>query len=151
MSDKTETEVTSVEIKPKVGSKKAEKKVVLKNTLGKEVKEADYFFSKEEDGKAPAGFQSTCGAPVEREDLLEVFNKIFKPEDNILFYKAIDKEVYIIIIPLKYSSSVSAENESLEGDFQKHAISFVQDGSVNIDTLKMKLKRIIPFVKFTDR
>lgn len=126
---------------------KVEKKIVFKNTLGKEVPEEDYFFG----GKAPVGFEGSCGAPVDREDLLTVFNKAFKPEDNILFYKAKDKEVYIVIIPLKYSSSVGEESNSIDGDFQKHAISFINEGSVNIDTLKLKLKRIIPFIKFSDR
>ena len=91
-----------------------------------------------------------CGKPVDREDLLEVFNKIFRPEDNVLFYKSIDKEVYLIIVPIKYSTTIGEFNNSSEGDFQKHAISFLTEGSVNIDTLKMKLRRIIPFCKFAE-
>lgn len=128
----------------KVITKKTTKKIVLKNTLGAEVDEKDYFFG----GKAPTGFELSCGSPVDREDLLEVFNKVFKPEDGLLFYRAKDKEVYLVIVPLKLSSSVGEENNSVEGDFQKHAISFINEGSVSLDTLKMKLKRIIPFVKF---
>jgi hypothetical protein len=127
--------------------KKKNKEVVLKNVKGEKMDEADYFYG----GKAFPTFNQDCGFPVEREDLLEAFNKIFDPKDDILFYKAADKEVYLIIIPLKMSSSVSESNESLTGDFQKHAISFLQEGSVNLETLKMKLKRIIPFVKFADR
>jgi len=123
------------------------KKVVLKNTIGEEVSEADYFFG----GKAPSSFEASCGYAVDREDLLEVFNKVFNPKDNILFYKARDKEVYLVIIPIKYSSTVGEHNNSTEGDFQKHAISFLTEGSVNLDTLKLKLKRIVPFVKFSDR
>ena len=123
------------------------KKITLKNSKGKEVPEEDYFFG----GKAPTSFEGTCGNPVDREDLLDVFNKIFKPEDNILFYKQKDKEVYLIIVPLKYSAVVGESNNSIEGDFQKHAISFLNEGSVNLDTLKLKLKRIVPFVKFSDR
>jgi hypothetical protein len=157
--NKEETNINNEEkiVNPITGEKPAEtrkekpkapvKKIVLKNTLGKEVSEENYFFG----GKAPSSFEGSCGLPVEREDLLDVFNKIFKPEDNILFYRQRDKEVYIVIIPLKYSSTIGAEHNSIEGDFQKHAISFLNEGSVNLDTLKLKLKRIVPFVKFTDR
>jgi hypothetical protein len=123
------------------------KKVVLKNTTGKEVPEEDYFFG----GTAPSGFEGTCGLPVEREDLLGVFNKVFSPADNFLFYKQKDKEVYLVIVPIKYSTTIGDYNNSISGDFQKHAISFINEGSVNLDTLKMKLKRIPPFCKFTDR
>lgn len=143
-----------VEIKKPITDKKVKKvsPVILKNTLGKEVKAEDYFYAEEgAEAEAPAGFIGSCGLPVDREDLIEIFNKVFKPEDGVLFYKARDKEVYIVIIPLKYSSSVSHENGSVTGDFQKHAISFLNEGSVNPDTLKMKLKRIIPFVKYSDR
>ena len=143
----------SVVIPPKgTKAKKVEKPVILKNVLGKEVDQTDYFFSIEEGkGKAPIGFNKSCGNPVEREELIEVFNKVFKPQDNILFYKAADREVYIVIVPLKYSSNVSLENGSVDGDFQKHAISFIGEGSVNIDTLRQKLNRIVPFVKYGDR
>jgi hypothetical protein len=133
-------------------SKKPTKPLVLKNTLGKPVEEGDYFYSKEDNnGKAAPSFNEVCGMPVEREDLLGVFNKVFDPKDNILFYKTSDKEVYVIIVPLKFSGSVGEEHGSIDGDFQKHAISFLQEGSVNLDTLKAKLKRIVPFVKYTDR
>ena len=139
-----EQEIKKEEVK---ATKKTAKKLVIKNSVGKEVDEVDYFFG----GKAPTSFEASCGLPVDREDLLEVFNKVFKPEDNILFYKAKDKEVYIVIIPIKFSSSVGVDYNSIEGDFQKHAISFITEGSVNLETLKMKLKRIVPFIKFTDR
>jgi hypothetical protein len=142
---------TPEELKLEADAKKADKpvkiKVVVKNTKGKEVPTSDYFYK----GIVPSGFKGTCGNPVDREDLLDVFNKVFKPEDNILFYKQADKEVYIIIVPLKYSVSVGENNDSLEGDFQKHAISFLNEGSVNLDTLRQKLERIIKFVKYTDR
>ena len=123
------------------------KKLILKNTSGKEVPASDYFYK----GIIPSGFVGTCGKPVDREDLLSVFNKVFKPSDNILFYKQDDKEVYLIIIPLKYSDSVGLEHDSIDGDFQKHAISFLEEGSVNLDTLRQKLERIIKFVKYSDR
>jgi hypothetical protein len=131
---------------PKVAAVK-EKGVTLKNTSGKEVSTSAYFYK----GILPSGFEGTCGNPVEREDLLSVFNKVFKPEDNILFYKQADKEVYLVIIPLKYSDSVGDEHDSVDGDFQKHAISFLTEGSVNLDSLRQKLDRIKKFVKYTDR
>lgn len=127
--------------------KKADKQLVIKNTRGEEVPEADYFFG----GKAPTGFEGSCGIPVEREDLLDVFNKVFKPSDNFLFYKQKDKEVYLVIVPIRYSTNVGEYNNSIAGDFQKHAISFLNEGSVNLDTLKMKLKKIPGFCNFTDR
>jgi hypothetical protein len=121
--------------------------IVLINTSGKEVPQEDYFFK----GVVPPGFLGTCGKPVDREDLLTVFNKVFKPSDNFLFYKPMDKEVYIIIPPIRYSTTIGESNNSLEGDFQKHAISFINEGSVNLDTLRMKLDRILKFCKFDDR
>jgi hypothetical protein len=142
MEDIKKEEKVVVEKKEKVV-----KKIVLKNSLGKDVKEEDYFFG----GSAPTSFEGTCGKPVDREDLLDVFNKVFKPEDSFLFYKSRDKEVYLVIVPIKYSTTIGEFNNSLEGDFQKHAISFLNEGSVNLDTLKLKLKRILPFCKFTDR
>jgi hypothetical protein len=122
-------------------------KVILKNTKGKEVPIADYFYK----GLLSSGFEGTCGNPVDREDLLDVFNKVFRPEDNLLFYKQADKEVYLVIVPIKYSVSIGDFNDSMEGDFQKHAISFLTEGSVNLDTLRQKLEKIKNFVKYTDR
>ena len=138
-------------VEPKVEIPKAEepKKVSanLKDTTGKSVKDEDYFFQ----GVIPPGFLGTCGKPVEKEDLVEVFNKIFRPEDGILFYKQQDKEVYLIIVPIRYSTEIGKHNDSIIGDFQKHAISFLNEGSVNQDTLKHKLERIKKFVKYNDR
>lgn len=142
-----EVKVEEVKVEKKEVKTSKKSKFVLKNTRGQDVREADYFFG----GIAPTSFEGSCGLPVDREDLLDIFNKVFKPEDNILFYKQKDKEVYIIIVPLKYSSAVGESNNSMEGDFQKHAISFLNEGSVNPKTLEMKLKRILPFVKFSDR
>jgi hypothetical protein len=88
---------------------------------------------------------------VDREDLIEIFHKVFNPEDNILFYKQLDKEVYIVIIPIKYSSSIGEHNNSIDGNFQKHAISFLSEGSVNADSMKQKLQKIKKFVKYDDR
>ena len=125
-----------------------EKKItILFNSLGEQVPKEDYFFK----GVLAPGFENICGKPVDREDLLSIFNKVFKPTDNFLFYKVLDKEVYIIIPPIKYSTTIGEENNSLDGDFQKHAISFINEGSVNLDTLRMKLERILKFCKFEDR
>jgi len=140
-------ETKIVETKVVEKKEKVAKKSILRNTSGKEVPEADYFFN----GVVPAGFIGTCGKPVDREDLVGVFNKVFKPADNILFYKQSDKEVYLIIIPIKNSTTIGESSNSLEGDFQKHAISFLNEGSVNPDTLKSKLQRIEKFVKYSDR
>lgn len=128
-------------------AKAVEKKIVLFNTLGKEVPTKDYFHK----GIIPAGFEGSCGANVTREDLLTVFHKVFKAADNILFYKQADKEVYLVIVPLKFSAEVGESHDSLDGDFQKHAISFLNEGSVNVDTLRQKLARVTKFVKYDDR
>ncbi len=140
--------------KAKANKPKKVKPVILKDTAGNVVEEGDYFYSEEPGkGKAPIGFNEACGLPVDREDLIEVFNKVFNPKDGFLFFKTRDKEVYVVLVPLKNSISVSRENGSVEGDCQKHAMSFIVDGSVNLDTLKEKLKRINSpkFVKYTDR
>jgi len=133
--------------RPEATTKTEKKKSILRNVLGKEVPEDDYFYK----GIIPPGFENTCGAPVDREELVEVFHKVFKPEDNILFYKQSDKEVYIVIIPVRYATEVGDFNDSIEGDFQKHAISFLTEGSVNIDTMRKKLERIVKFVNYSDR
>jgi len=153
MAPKKKAEVLETKPEEKVVEEKAKpapkSNIILKNTFGEDMDEGDYFHSTKEPGKGKAlpFFNKVCGNPVEREDLIEAFNTIFDPKDNILFYKTTDKEVYVIIIPLKLSTNVSKENDSIDGDFQKHAISFINEGSVNIDTLKMKLRRIIPFIK----
>lgn len=136
------------EPKNKASEKKEEKvKIILKNTIGKVVDEEDYFFG----GSALPSFNKVCGLPVDREDMLTIFHSVFKPEDGILFYKAKNKEVYIVIVPLKFSKEVGVNNNSINGDFHKHAISFIGDGSVNLDTLKLKLKRIVSFVAYDKR
>ena len=83
-------------------AKKVKNKIILKNTRGEDVRQQDYFYSKEGKETAHSNFNSKnmCGLPVDREELLTVFDKIFKPEDNFLFYKTQDKEVFLIIVPL---------------------------------------------------
>jgi hypothetical protein len=125
----------------------AKKKSILKNTSGLEVPEIDYFYK----GVVPTGFEGTCGKPVDREDLIEIFHKVFNPKDNILFYKQLDREVYLVIIPIKFSDIVGEDNDSVDGSFQKHAISFLNEGSVNVATMRQKLDRIKKFVNYRDR
>jgi len=135
------------EVKRKADAEKAKDSVVLTNVLGKKVSTDDYFYK----GIIPSGFKGTCGKPVDRDDLVELFHKVFKPEDNILFYKQLDKEVYIVIIPIKFSTSVGEHNDSLEGEFQKHAISFLNEGMVNLDTMRKRLEQIKKHVNYSDR
>jgi hypothetical protein len=127
-----------------VKREKINNNIVIKNVLGEEVSPNDYFYN----GIIPSGFEQSCGRPVDREDLILAFHKVFKPSDNFLFYKNVEKEVYIVIVPLKYSTTISVDNESFDGDFQKHAISFLNEGSVSTDTLKTKLSKILGFCKF---
>lgn len=133
--------------------------IILKDVDGDDVEQSEYFYPrlvKEVVGEktpyektlqpttetAPTGFNKTCGLPVDREELIEVFLQYFPRKKGFLFYKARDREVYLIIVPLKYAKTISAANESRPGDFQRHALSFISEGSVNIDSLKLKLERI---------
>jgi hypothetical protein len=125
----------------------AEKKavIILKDVDGEEVDQKDYFFPNIEKGitdTAPSYFNRTFGMPVDREDLLEVFNNIFDKKKKFLFYKCRDKEVYLVIVPIKFATTVNRKNDSIPGDFQKHAVSFINEGSVNIESLKMKLTKV---------
>ena len=116
--------------------------IVLKDTYGRDVPQKDYFYA--EDGisdTAPDYFNKSCGYPVDREDLLAVFNRVFK-DKGFLFYKDRMKEVYITIIPIKYAKTIGKHNDSRVGDFQRHALSFLQEGGVNADTLRMRLEKI---------
>ena len=161
-TDDVKTDVKTEGEQPKKGSsttaassttapKKEKPAFVLKNTAGKEVNNDDYFYSSTDKKYAPMeNLKNVIGKPVEREDLIELFEQIFKPSLGFLFYKKIDTEVYIVIIPIKNSTTIGREHESMDGDFQKHAISVIAEGSVNIDSFKAKLKRIIPFVKISE-
>lgn len=131
-------------------AKKKATKIVLKNTLGEDVPQSDYFYSPDGSDAAPHFFHEVCGYPVDREELLAVFNKVFKPKDGILFYKTKDKEVYLVIVPIKHSSIVGHEHNSVTGDFQKHALSFISEGSVNVDTLRSKLTRVASTIKIAE-
>ncbi len=137
----------AIERKKKEDDKKKKNKVVLKNTLGEEVPQSDYFYSESGDDTAPGFFTESYGTPVEREDLLNVFNKVFNPKDGMLFYKSRDKEVYIVIVPLKHSSTVGFSHNSVDGEFQKHSLSFIAEGSVNLDTLRTKHTRVASTIR----
>jgi hypothetical protein len=130
-------------------------KIILKDVDGDDVDWSEYFWPRFEDEKLPSGkvlkagectvpdyFNRECGMPVDREDLLEVFNQFFPKKKGFLFYRQRDREVYIIIVPLKYATRISKANESRPGDCQRHAMSFITEGSVNLDSLKLKLGRI---------
>lgn len=133
--------------------------VILKDVDGDDVEQEEYFwprFEKEVLNKgqatektleasnetAPLYFNKSCGLPVDREELIEIFLQYFPRKKGFLFYKQRDREVYLIIVPLKYATTISRANESRPGDFQRHALSFLQEGSVNLDSLKLKLQRV---------
>lgn len=132
--------------------------IVLKDVDGDDVDQADYFYPRLEkekvgtppnekvleptDQTAPLYFNKICGYPVDREELIEEFVLHFPRSKGFLFYKARDREVYLVVVPLKYAKTISKANESRPGDFQRHALSFIGEGSVNVDSLKLKLARI---------
>lgn len=134
--------------------------LVLRDIDGADVDQEDYFFPRTEDEitfdqrgnevsrlkptteTAPIYFNKNNGYPVDREELIEVFIRHFPRAKGFLFYKKRDSEVYIIIVPLKYAKTLSKANESRPGDLQRHALSFISEGSVNVDSLDLKLKMI---------
>lgn len=134
-------------------------KVILKDVDGDDVAQEEYFWPRLEteilnpgqknekkleptDQTAPLYFNKIAGMPVDREELIEVFLQYFPRKKGFLFYKQRNSEVYLIIVPLKYAKTISRENESRPGDFQRHALSFIAEGSVNIDSLRLKLQRV---------
>jgi len=127
---------------------------ILKNTRGENVDVKDYFYAKSgETAVAPNFFNKACGLPVnpmERPELIEIFDKIFKPEDNFVFLKSKNSEVYSVLVPLKFTE-IGGQEDSILGDYQLHAISFIPDGSVNFDKLKAELKKIASMIKYHDR
>ena len=133
------------------------KGIILKNVEGEDVDPMLYFHSDGSEAEkeriekygtiAPPYFNDVCGKPVDREDLIETFNEVFNPKDNFLFYRCVEKEVYIVIVPLKFAD-IGTETGALSGDHQKHAVSFVMEGSANVDTLKIKLQRMAGTMKY---
>jgi len=160
--NKEEAEKKALELAEKKAAEEARElaeknksKIILKDTLGKDVDQKDYFFPRlvEEktldgtilpvtDQTAPVYFNKMCGVPVEREELIEVFHNAFGKDKGFLFYKSISQELYLIIVPLKYATTVSRSNDSQAGHFQRHALSFINEGSVNADSLKLKLAKV---------
>ncbi len=128
--------------------------IILKDVDGDDVDQSEYFWPRlvketynekvyePTKNTAPTYFNRVCGFPVDREDLTEVFLQYFPRNKGFLFYKKRESEVYLVIVPLKYATTISASNESRPGDYQRHALSFISEGSVNIDSLKLKLARI---------
>ncbi len=131
--------------------------IILKNTRGEDVDQKDYFYPgviKDAQGKdtgeisyAKPWFHLQCGMPVEDQDLLVVFDKMFDPSENFLLYKVPRKEIYVVIVPLRHAHTIGHAEDSLPGDFQKHAMSFIMEGSVNVDTFKIKLKKIRDYIR----
>lgn len=141
------------EAKAKDDAKKNQ--LILKDVDGADVDQAEYFFPRLEEEKLPSGkvlkpgnqtapeyFNKICGTPVDDPELIETFLQFFPRRKGFLFYKQRGKEVYLVIVPLKYATTIRKSNESRPGDFQRHALSFITEGSVNPDSLKIKLNRI---------
>lgn len=148
------------EAEKKAAEEARKSQVILRDVDGHDVDQEDYFFPRtakevikrgpnEPDlvleptkETAPVYFNRVHGMPVEDEQLIEVFLQKFPRAKGFLFYKLRGKEVYLVIVPLKYATTINAANESRPGDFQRHALSFIAEGSVNVESLKLKLERI---------
>lgn len=107
-------------------AKEADKKasIVLRNTSLEDVEQKDYFFrdiEKNVVNTAPSYFNKVSGMPVDNEELITVFDGIFPKKKGFLFYKAMGKELYFVIVPLKYATTVGEKNNSIPGDHQRHA------------------------------
>ena len=89
------------------------------------------------------------GTPVEEDDLLDTFHKVFAAKHEFLFYKEGRKEVYTVIVPLTHVTELGAEEDSVTGECQVHAMSFIMEGSIDADTLTSKLKRIAKNLNYT--
>lgn len=119
--------------------------IILRNTSLEDVEQKDYFFWNEETKEvdtAPSYFNKVSGTPVDYEPLVEVFDNIFPKKKGFLFYKAQGKELYFVIVPLKYATTVGKQNNSIPGDHQRHAMSFIGEGSVSVESLKQKLTKV---------
>jgi hypothetical protein len=123
----------------------------IKNSRGQDVPVEDYFYAVEgQKAVAPGFFNKAVGFPSDREDLIELFDKVFKPEDNFVLLKSRDKEVYSILVPLKYAD-IGSKDDSVLGDYQVHAISFVTDGSVNYEKFTGWLLKVAQTTKYANR
>lgn len=128
------------------------KKQIIQNNKGEDVPLENYFFvNPGETIFVPNYFNDAFGKPTDREDLIEIFDTIFKPEDNFILLKDKTKEVYNIMVPLKFSNEVNFAENSQTGDCQIHAISFITDGSVNHDKFKSALKKISSLIAYGNK
>lgn len=123
----------------------------IRNTRGEEVDPADYFYaSPGKEAFAPSYFNRACGFPVTYDEWNKIFDSIFDPEDQFVFLKSQNKEVYSVLVPLVFTE-IGEQNDNVDCDFQVHAISFISDGSVSSDRLKLKLKEIAKRIGYEKR
>jgi hypothetical protein len=104
----------------------------------------DYFFNttdKPIHDVIPKYQLKNLGAPCMSEMMNDIFYEYFKPEDGFLLYKKDLEEVYLVIIPLKFTQ-YSKNKGNVTGDMQIHAVSFMHYGSVNIDLFKNLLEKV---------
>ncbi len=156
---KVEPKEKTVKVEPKEKTVKVETqglhitdyKVVpqkLKNINGEEVDVKDYFYANgEEESIAPNFFNKALGYPITyeeegREDMIETFSTYFRPGDNFILLKQREKEVYSVLVPLKFAKDIGVHEDSILGDFQIHSMSFVQEGGFNLESFKSKLSLI---------
>lgn len=148
--EKTQKALDSIEVITD-GNVKVNVKVVdpkLRNTRGETVDVKDYFYAPEgQIAIAPPYFSKSCGTVCEREDLVQAFESIFKPEDNFILLKDQYKEVYGVLVPLSYTKIGPKEN-SIIGDYMYHAVSFVSEGSANMEMFISFLKKVARMYKY---
>lgn len=120
----------------------------IRNTLGEEVDLSKYFIPNHENiSVAPNYFNRSHGYPISQnefgfEEMIEVFNKVFDVKDGFLLFKQRTKEVYSVLVPLRYAKELNEAEEANAFDYQIHAISFIKEGGFNIQTFENKLKSI---------
>lgn len=129
-------------------------KQVLKNTKGEDVPDADYFFKGEnKEVYAPNYFNQLVGYPVdpEFEEVISIFDSIFKPEDNFLLLKKRGQEVYSVVVPVAFATELMEENDPRAGEAQIHTISFTADGGFNTDKFRTFLQRVVALIDYKNK
>jgi len=123
---------------------KKEDKISFVCSVGNNVPDENYVFSQEpgELASAPDFFVKQIGTPVQDEELVDAFHKVFSPKDEFLFYKQSRKEIYSVVVPVKFATELGSKEDSISGDCQVHAMSFIAEGSVTLDSLSTKLTKI---------